>query len=532
MELVDQIEKAKIPSSFVSKRLKLLSDTGNGEAKLHLGSIKQETEFDNFFENYNTTNVYHFDKKNLIIYLYSMKMEYIYQKINRYKDVDSSYWNSKIQELQSKEDSDFYIYLGKFTDKSRYYIRAEEKMFKYFFREVCLPLITNLNIEKYKKQDNTYEYIFKLLINENYDEFDRTPDIEVQHNMFDNIPKNRIVYGAPGTGKSHYLKIESEQLFNKDNIFRVTFHKQYSYNQFVGSYKPTPIYYKPNVSNGTWYDTNGKLRNELMCPYIDYSIVEGPFLRILIKSLKNPNENYLLIIEEINRANISSVFGDVFQLLDRTDTGESEYGIYFNKDIMNYLIKENVIQEGQTVKIPKNLFIWSTMNSTDQGVERMDTAFKRRWSFEYISIDAKEDKIQGRKINLPFLKNIGEGWSEAVPVNERMIEWNSFRKLINRKLSINNISEDKLIGPFFMSEYELLDENNIKNKLLLYLRDDVLRHNPSILFKGDNYNFFNLIKDFESRNIFTIEDEEFEKLMEPINTKYSLPIAEDEDNEG
>ena len=193
--------------------------------------------------------------------------------------------------------------------------------------------------------------------------------------------RNRIVFGAPGTGKSYELKVDCEDLLKNTNgsYERVTFHPDYSYSQFVGTYKPV-------------MGTDEKIR---------YDFVPGPFMRVYVEALKsgrteNP-QPHLLLIEEINRAKVAAVFGDVFQLLDRDDDGVSEYEIQASEDIRKYLAKQlgGTPDNYQKIRIPNNMFIWSTMNSADQGVFPMDTAFKRRWNFEYLGINKNEEKISG-----------------------------------------------------------------------------------------------------------------------------------------
>ncbi|MEG1311403.1 MAG: AAA family ATPase [Romboutsia sp.] len=276
-------------------------------------------------------------------------------------------------------------------------------------------------------------------------------------------PHNRILFGAPGTGKSHTLKKNSKEHFKEENVERVTFHPNYSYSQFVGTYKPKPV-----TVGGT---------------DITYEYVPGPFLRQLVEAMKSINksknegtvpDNYLLIIEEINRANVASVFGDVFQLLDR-DGGESEYSITTSEDMREYLAKElgGSKEEYRSIKLPSNFYIWATMNSADQGVFPMDTAFKRRWSFEYIDIDAGQEKIE------EIIVELGE--------NKEKVKWNELRNKINDKLINLNINEDKLLGPFFLSLEELQSEDKFdrafKSKLLMYLYEDVLRHKKCEFFK-------------------------------------------------
>ena len=169
-------------------------------------------------------------------------------------------------------------------------------------------------------------------------------------------------------------------------------------------------------------------------------------MRVLVeamKSIKNKNiKPYILIIEEINRANVAAVFGDVFQLLDRDANNVSEYLIETSQDIRKYLSKELNEPEDNFTKIgiPNNMFIWATMNSADQGVFPLDTAFKRRWDFEYIGINEEDKKISNRTVII--------GKNEF----EKEIVWNELRKSINDKLTELNVNEDKLLGPYFISD--------------------------------------------------------------------------------
>lgn len=293
-------------------------------------------------------------------------------------------------------------------------------------------------------------------------------------------PHNRILFGAPGTGKSHTLE-EDRKLFGK-NYERVTFHPNYSYAQFVGTYKP-----KPKVKD------NGE-------EYISYEFVPGPFLRVWINAQLSKNtfvpQNHLLIIEEINRANVAGVFGDVFQLLDRKGDGTSEYCISASEDMKEYLMKEwgFTAEDVQEIKLPNNMYLWATMNSADQGVYPMDTAFKRRWSFEYIGIDEGEHKLSGVKVNLKF--------------EEEEVAWNELRKAINKRLTESdlNVNEDKLIGPFFINENEFASKNFdsiFKSKLLMYLFEDVLKHRSGKFFAHGLNTFSKILKAYDGgRNIF------------------------------
>lgn len=315
-------------------------------------------------------------------------------------------------------------------------------------------------------------------------------------------PLNRILFGAPGTGKSHTLDEEMTKLLIdvKEDYERVTFHPDYAFSQFVGTYKPVPVI------------------NEEGKEEISYQYVPGPFIRIYVEALKSAQTDnpkpYLLLIEEINRAKVSAVFGDLFQLLDRKD-GVSEYPIRTSEDLKQYLAKELNVSEDQvaTLILPDNLYIWATMNSADQGVFPMDTAFKRRWDFEYLELDGGEAKIEGYKFN----------------VAGQTYEWNALRKAFNEVLSEDyNVNEDKLMGPFFIKldsykieikseasnpaesdkkSYEpILNDKFLdvfKNKVLMYLFDDAAKQKRKDFFQGvENSNRYSVIcKEFDVKGL-------------------------------
>lgn len=297
--------------------------------------------------------------------------------------------------------------------------------------------------------------------------------------------RNRIVFGAPGTGKSYELKEDCEKLLKDTNgsYERVTFHPDYSYSQFVGTYKPV-------------MGADEKIR---------YDFVPGPFMRVYVDALKsgrteNP-QPHLLLIEEINRAKVAAVFGDVFQLLDRDDDGVSEYEIQASEDIRKYLASKlgGVPDNYQKIRIPNNMFIWSTMNSADQGVFPLDTAFKRRWNFEYLGINENEEKISGiGKIELAG--------------SDEPVEWNILRRAINAKMSSEQfkINEDKLMGPFFLSKKIIASDENgriidtdkfvaaFKSKVIMYLYEDAVKQGKHRFFDGcDNSKYSSVCEAFD-----------------------------------
>lgn len=377
-----------------------------------------------------------------------------------------------------------------------------------------------------------------------------------------NIARNRIFFGAPGTGKSYSLNEDAKSLVSNkcEHIERVTFHPDYTYANFVGSYKPImkqsdiecldddskkvlsvlnnrtittqekyDVLYESFKSNdgltrlpiilGLYFDdsfetkkedgtkaanNNSVERNhgrairkyvqllseEAYKEKIAYEYVPGPFIRLLVKALQNPADPYVLIVEEINRANVAAVFGDVFQLLDRNNDGESEYSITTTTDMRAYLQRElGKDKDVTTMKIPSNMFIWATMNSADQGVYPMDTAFKRRWDFSYYGIDDEETKLPDVAIKPQF--TLGQ--------SSKLIAWNSLRKAINDELSTDtyNTNEDKLMGPFFLKEEAFKDNTSFneafKNKVLMYLFDDVVKQKRRLFFKCENSNRYSSI---------------------------------------
>ena len=290
-------------------------------------------------------------------------------------------------------------------------------------------------------------------------------------------PHNWILFGAPGTGKSYVI----DQAAKQYPRCRVTFHPDYTYAQFVGAYKPVP---SQQTASG-----------------ITYGFVPGPFVNTLVESLENPNTPHILIIEEINRADPAAVFGDVFQLLDRNDEGSSEYSVRTSQELKDYLqgklsanAKETLralivnLDQSETdapaydcseIAIPNNMYIWASMNSADQGVFPMDTAFKRRWTFQYLPIDSDNGILQS---------------ADGAFLSEH---WDEIRTNINKLLKSQgrDIPEDKLLGPYFLSARELHNddedaEQNAQNfvhvfasKVIMYLFEDAARYCRAQVFR-------------------------------------------------
>ncbi|MBS3874091.1 MAG: AAA family ATPase [Dethiobacter sp.] len=275
--------------------------------------------------------------------------------------------------------------------------------------------------------------------------------------------KNVLLYGVPGSGKSHTI---GEQYCNDESrMERLVFHPDYTYSDFVGQILP-------NVTEGN----------------VSYEFTEGPFTRLLKKAYDNPDKEYFLIIEEINRGNAPAIFGEVFQLLDRDDDGNSEYGIS-NAEIARIVYGD----ESRKVRIPSNMSIIGTMNTSDQNVFTLDTAFQRRWNMRMIENDLNKVTYADEKIL------------------DTDVTWRRFNTVMNEIILKKNVrvtsSEDKRLGAFFVRESDLrfdlrendpnadsdekrlaiLQNSRFPEKVLKYLWDDAFKFSREDVFETSQY---------------------------------------------
>lgn len=291
------------------------------------------------------------------------------------------------------------------------------------------------------------------------------------------MPIQVMYYGAPGTGKSYRISSlirESYPSYNEydDNpyVFRTTIYRDYSYFDFVGNIMPVT--------------KDGK---------ISYEFVPGIFTTALFAALRNQDSgiDVYLILEEMSRGDIASIFGDIFQLLDRDDTGKSMYGIN-NKSIYEYLILNGVLKAGYKIIIPSNLHIIGTVNTSDQNVNVIDTAFKRRFDFEYVGVEPI-------KSNNGYVNNFSINFT-----SDNQYEWVKLYQAINHVI-INDLglAEDKQLGPFFLKDKDNdnLNRKQVANKLLHYLWQDVERvsYTSGSLFADGITSFSQLYYAFEKQ---------------------------------
>lgn len=270
------------------------------------------------------------------------------------------------------------------------------------------------------------------------------------------IELNKIVYGPPGVGKSFSIMQELREIGGLVPVI-TTLHPEYTYTDFVGSFRPAT-------------EPQGKSKQA-----ITYKFRPEAFINAYVEAWKNPNENIFLIIEEINRGNSAAVFGDVFQLLDRDTDGFSEYAISCREEISKYLEEafagtdyadrlksiydvkfgKELSEPYSILLLPSNLVIRATMNTSDQSLFPMDSAFKRRWTWEYMPI--RYDYTDKR-----------------IVVGEVQFSWNEFLQRINDLIYEILETEDKCIGVFFVKT-PVISANEFRNKVVFYIWNDILR---------------------------------------------------------
>ena len=371
---------------------------------------------------------------------------------------------------------------------------------------VTINAYNDFNVKEYSDIISTSLSIRDIKVDNNVESAPKEEDTD---NDDKQLPLQQITYGAPGTGKSHGIKKETAG----KSVIRTTFHPDSDYSTFVGAYKPVmeeaDVRVVPVVlNNGASFDqNNGTLKEKR----ISYKFVKQAFLKAYLGAWKKyaeageSAEPQFLVIEEINRGNCAQIFGDLFQLLDRNDEndfstypidadtdlqkeiekafkeekdGESENPYKLSKDIdvegvvedytSNYgasLSKD--IQEGRVLLLPPNLYIWATMNTSDQSLFPIDSAFKRRWAWDYVKI------TDGKK-----------GWT--IQGADYSCDWWKFIQEINKKIATATSSDDKKLGYYFCkakNNTTCIDEKLFVSKVIFYLWNDVFKDNDNSIFK-------------------------------------------------
>lgn len=351
-------------------------------------------------------------------------------------------------------------------------------VFVKLIRQLLLPN-SGYKISLYKNNNNEYAAFWLIGFNwlSDYEADSNKEYLVPEKLLFDDttLPLQQIIYGAPGTGKSHEIKESTATAEKEGRVIRTTFHPDSDYSTFVGAYKPTSVEVPVMTMIGTKAvpaeNPDGTQRKEKK---IVYEFVPQAFLKAYTGAWKNQDQPFFLIIEEINRGNCAQIFGDLFQLLDRNDEGMSEYPISPDEDIQKFLLTDkkygfanlteeqktvipNEVRNGELLILPKNLHIWATMNTSDQSLFPIDSAFKRRWDWKYIPI------VNGEK-----------GW--MIEVNGKRYNWWTFLDIINEKIYHFTHSEDKKMGYFFCKpKGNIIDIETFVGKVIFYIWNDVFK---------------------------------------------------------
>lgn len=303
--------------------------------------------------------------------------------------------------------------------------------------------------------------------------------------------ENVLFYGVPGCGKSYSVEQRYEsQVTNNQCKVRVVFHPDYTYSDFVGQLMPV-LKEVPNAQ--------GEKEEKLQ-----YDFVPGPFTRILDVAYANHQEKCLLIIEELNRGNAPAIFGEIFQLLDRNDDGSSKYAIY-NSDIANEVHKDKLCP----IKLPPNLTIVATMNTSDQNVFTMDTAFQRRWQMKHIP-----NRFTGKSLDEKTITHV----AKHLPNSD--ISWGVFAQTVNKKMHTANLgfggTDDKSLGVYFATDNDLDDAERFAEKVLKYLWDDAFKLGRQALFSSCSEGLSSVIEAYEEAAKAKIEKQSAEDPLKAV----------------
>ena len=464
--------------------------SGNGTVHVFLGAADEclKKEFPGYYKavtdgedpSVGAIKITHYFVKSNVLSMLGYVCEYYKKKdvyfldtvINILTDMD----NAKQEDGLLSTSSLLKLSIG--SNKLRPYFKQFDSkgIFHQVIRQLLLPN-SAYKIALYKNANDEYA-AFWLIGFGDLDDFmaDVNKDkIEKPLNELKKCEKSlqQIFYGAPGTGKSFKIKRDTK---NQSKI-RTTFHPDSDYSTFVGCYKPT-------MNEDVKYDKDG---NEKSCTkQIEYAFVAQSFLKAYVKAWKfyccagdEKAKAQYLIIEEINRGNCAQIFGDLFQLLDRNEDGYSTYPIVPDTDIQRYLSKEfekvnipdslnaiyddydgNIVEDiknGIVLALPNNLYIWATMNTCDQSLFPIDSAFKRRWDWKYMPIDTKK-----------------ENWN--IEVDGKKYSWSDFLEAVNEQIFEVTKSEDKKLGFYFCrANNHVVDAEKFVGKVIFYLYNDVFK---------------------------------------------------------
>lgn len=466
------------------------SGTGSGTIHVFLGAADNELrkEFHDYYEavedgqspDEGAIEIKHFFLPSNILSMVGHMLKYDVENGSDYSErlstilsIIKNSFGSELLETKSL----FKLSTG--SSKLRPYFKQFDSkgIFSTLVRQLLLPN-SAYKISLFKNQQNQYA-AFWLLGFAEQDDFSTTLEVEVPKAIEKQSEKQIIYYGAPGTGKSFAIEEQTKD----EDVIRTTFHPDSDYSTFVGCYKPTTI-------DVPMRDVTGKVIVEKGEPVTEkrivYEFVNQAFLQAYVGAWQKMAEvtidkaqKQYLVIEEINRGNCAQIFGDLFQLLDRNRWGFSEYPIKADADMKKQIKKQltgltfinglvisvlfggkdivGQVLEGDILLLPPNLFIWATMNTSDQSLFPIDSAFKRRWDWKYVPI-----------------ANAELDW--VIEVNGKKYDWWDFLKKINALIGEKTHSEDKKLGYFFCkTQNGIIDVETFVGKVIFYLWNDVFK---------------------------------------------------------
>lgn len=543
------------PNEFKAITNTINSEGGGSQTYIDFpkGSISDD-DFKEFFGDEGTPNTNGFE---WVFYVNSLSIGRVQQKetISARRDSSNSLReqnNENRIEIWKNERSGFPA--DSYDDKNNpivvFILKSEDKEFwaGWFYRNDCndtWPMTKGLSTMFWK--DCSYIKFDSPIPFDTHDfrwPFLKNDGIKIKRIKMKNLSLQQIYYGAPGTGKSYKT---NEVVAEYPETVRTTFHPDSDYSTFVGAYKPTTTKEDRYGLDGTHtvllnYPDGEHKGEPIKDSKIEYKFVKQAFLKAYIKAWRLFMEScadgqelspQFLVIEEINRGNCAQIFGDLFQLLDRKN-GFSEYPIEADEDIQKALLEEKPedglsfgidglpftqeqivyinqqydivgqpsqkvaekISQGQLLVLPPNFYIWATMNTSDQSLFPIDSAFKRRWAWKYVRISEGKKK-DGSPLNYRIKFNVP---GEEEPVDE---SWWSFVKGINKQIEIATKSEDKKLGYFFCKPDKKAEETDECNtiisaetfvgKVVFYLWQDVFKDygNRNNIFKSEGISFHN-----------------------------------------
>ncbi len=390
------------------------------------------------------------------------------------KNVDTitQEWNARkdVPQKNGKIDTRFY-FNGLLKDVIYRDATGKEQKGKFTIRNYFAGGYSELRI---KKADDGIFDIEITNVNTPYDDGKEDGLEEKEVMAKPSLSLQQIFYGAPGTGKSHTIKEETKE----SDVIRTTFHPDTDYSTFVGAYKPTTALLPICDELGQPMKIGATTLHK---EQIVYEFVAQSFLQAYVNAWKkfDKDDKQYLVIEEINRGNCAQIFGDLFQLLDRNDYGFSDYPIKADADMKRQLQKAftglviaqkdkiNAMYEGKDIVsqvlngdillLPNNLYIWATMNTSDQSLFPIDSAFKRRWDWSYMPISDAENN-----------------W--IIEVDGSKYDWWQFLEKINEKIGSITNSEDKKLGYFFCKAQDgVISAKTFVGKVIFYLWNDVFK---------------------------------------------------------